>query len=411
MSRHAMTHRRSTTVSAVLALTALALLWVPTIAGADEAAVVLGEDGLGEDELDGVELDGVELGEGSLEVNEPVTGGILEFDEVTVTPPGEVPVADTSDEPVDIGQGPIVDDGDESGRPDADPEDLESLDETAPNESSDAICSDVLVRISPDRVQGDQRAVSITSQMIELGVEHWVAVAWQAAADTELTAVSIVSPTGVRTRTGNVTTGTAENVIELVFCGGRSSGADPAEGDVEAVPGSEDRVDAGGDASTGPEATDPVTAEAAEPASPSTPVGGGGGAVAAPSTPAPTTPDDTPSDEPIPSTVATGTVDDENAGDTEVLGLLEERDTSDETDETARPDTENDPGSPADDAAGDRDNAEALGMLADRTSGEDRGASSLPLTLLSLLVAALAAVGAWGLLRRRAAVARTTAQP
>lgn len=409
MSRHATTHHRSTTITAVLALTALALLWVPMIAGADEAAVVLGEDGLGEDGLDGVEL-----GEGSLEVNEPVTGGILEFDEVTVTPPGEVPVADTSDEPVDIGQGPIVDDGDESGRPDADPEDIESLDETATSESSDAICSDVLVRISPDRVQGDQRAVSITSQMIELGFEHWVAVAWQAAADTELTAVSIVSPTGVRTRTGNVTTGTAENVIELVFCGGRSSGADPAEGDVEAVPGSEDSVDPGGDASTGPETTEPVTAEAAEPASPSTPAGGGGGAVAALSTPTPTTPDDTPSDEPIPSTVATGTVDDENAGETEVLGLLDERDTSDETDETdetARPDTENDPGSPADDAAGDSDDAEALGMLADRTSGEDRGASGLPLTLLSLLVAALAAVGAWGLLRRRAALARTTTQP
>lgn len=389
MSRHATTRRRSTTAAAVLALTTLALLRVPTVAGADESAAALVEDG----------IDGVEIGEGSIEVDEPVIGGILEFDEVTATPPDQGPVAD-ADEPVDIGQGPIVDNDENEEQSDADPDGIEEQSETVPSEASDAICSEVLVRIAPDHVQGDHRAVAITSQMIELGVEHWVVVAWQAAAGTELTAVSIVGPTGVRTRTADLETGTAHNVVELVFCGIRSGSTVPDVGGV------------GGDASTGAQATDPVAAETPSPDAPSAPGGGDAVVVTSPRALASAATQGA-SNEPLTDdeTASTASIDDAEqalVGTAEVGGLLEERH---ETSDDGRLDTESDPGSSPVAEVAVSDDAEALGMLEDRTSRENRSGSGLPLMLLSLLVAALAAVGARTLLHRRAAAAQTATPP
>ena len=430
MSRPTATHRRATTRAAVLTLTALALLAAPATADADEPTAVVDHDG----------SDGVALGEGHLQVDQPVLGGILAFDQVTVTTTGGDTSVDTAtgdqptdpnveqtvDEPVDIGQGPVTDDTNHSDT--ESDSDAEVLDQTVTDPPSDAVCTDVLVRISPDRVQGDQRAVAITSQMIELGVERWAVVAWQTSPGTELTAVSIITSTGVETRTGNLTTGSADNVVELVFCGTRttSTDPDPDAADPQPAPQPDDTGDATDpvDADPTPDSDNPEVTDDATPTTPAPPTSGGEVEAAAPSTPAPATPapttpadDATANDEPTSNAQAAGTVGDEDAEvaldeDAEVLGLLEDRDDTDATDHSAQPDadtdTQADPEAPADQQTGADEDAEVLGLLEDRASNDDRSTSGLQLTLLSLLVAALAAAGTRLLLRRRAAQARTT---
>jgi hypothetical protein len=94
---------------------------------------------------------------------------------------------------------------------------------------------DPLVSFTVEGTTGDGRAVAITAQALEQGVEGWAMVAWEAAEGTELASLTIVSIDGsVETRTEDVHRGSAEDVRELRFCGAGSRTADhegPADHD------------------------------------------------------------------------------------------------------------------------------------------------------------------------------------
>lgn len=82
-------------------------------------------------------------------------------------------------------------------------------------------CTPVLVTHSPQGSTGEERAVAITAQAIDLEEgTGWVNVAWEAAAGVDLTAVSIFGTDGdVRTLTEPGPSGSAVDVDTLVFCG------------------------------------------------------------------------------------------------------------------------------------------------------------------------------------------------
>ena len=141
-----------------------------------------------------------------------------------------------------------------------------------------ALASDCDLQVShaPTGSQGDTAAVAITSQTLVAGVNGWERVGWQAAADTTITAVTLVRDEGTEHRTdGDLAEGMAEDVSELRFCA--------TAGDTEAPPANEAevvRVSATGEESapepaqkpaaepTGELADDPVAVEEPEPTAP-----------------------------------------------------------------------------------------------------------------------------------------------
>lgn len=89
-------------------------------------------------------------------------------------------------------------------------------------------CTPHLVTHSPDGSSGDERAVSITAQSLERGVEGWVNVGWEAAPGTLVTAVTITTTDGsTSTLTEEPSVGSASDVLELRFCG-TAEGSDAA---------------------------------------------------------------------------------------------------------------------------------------------------------------------------------------
>ena len=100
-----------------------------------------------------------------------------------------------------------------------------------------ALASDCDLQVShaPTGSQGDTAAVAITSQTLAAGVDGWERVGWQAAADTTITAVTLVREAGTEHRTdGDLAEGMAEDVSELRFCA--------TTGDTEAPPADEAEV-------------------------------------------------------------------------------------------------------------------------------------------------------------------------
>lgn len=97
---------------------------------------------------------------------------------------------------------------------------------TAAAADAAATCGDLLVVHGPGGSTGDTEAVTITSQVLERGTEGWASVGWQAAGDTELRAVMVVSDAGVAQLPGTsrVADGPAR---ELHFCGARTVMAAP----------------------------------------------------------------------------------------------------------------------------------------------------------------------------------------
>lgn len=90
-------------------------------------------------------------------------------------------------------------------------------------------CADLLVTHAPDGSTGDLDAVAITSQALERDQPGWSRVGWAASADTSVRVVQVVGADHTRTLEA-ADTGSAEEALELRFCGTRD-GADPSAAD------------------------------------------------------------------------------------------------------------------------------------------------------------------------------------
>lgn len=97
-------------------------------------------------------------------------------------------------------------------------------------QSTDSLCDDVLLQVSPTSISGDQDAVAITSQQFEADVPGWSQVSWEAAADTTLTGVIVRSEAESFTLTDGIATGTVEDALELTFCGSTAVATPDTEG-------------------------------------------------------------------------------------------------------------------------------------------------------------------------------------
>jgi hypothetical protein len=85
-------------------------------------------------------------------------------------------------------------------------------------------CKEPLTVVSWDGASdaGDQRAVAITSQQFDSGVDGWSSVSWEAAEDTTLTAVTALQIDGTASPLEPTPGGTATGVASLSFCGTRT---------------------------------------------------------------------------------------------------------------------------------------------------------------------------------------------
>ncbi len=126
--------------------------------------------------------------------------------------------------------------------------------------ATDTTTCDPLVTHAPTGSDGDVHAVAITSQALDADTPGWARVGWQAAPDTDLTEVVITRSDGTERLTeGDLSTGHAEEVLELAFCG-RVAEADDAH---RAEPVEKDGSGNGStkDAGTAEEAATPPTDE------------------------------------------------------------------------------------------------------------------------------------------------------
>ena len=117
------------------------------------------------------------------------------------------------------------------GLPAAVAEPADDADDAQPADDDEAdgdICDDVLVTFSPEATDGDDTAVSITSQVLNAGLPGWERVTWKAQDGTTLTAVTVRTDAGITTLTDDLATGTVEDALELTFCG-TSTTTEPTE--------------------------------------------------------------------------------------------------------------------------------------------------------------------------------------
>jgi hypothetical protein len=82
-----------------------------------------------------------------------------------------------------------------------------------------------LVTYTPTSTDGDARTVAITAQALERGVPGWTMVAWEAAAGTTVDAVHVTRSGGATETLPGAPTGSAEDVVELTFCGSSAPAA------------------------------------------------------------------------------------------------------------------------------------------------------------------------------------------
>jgi hypothetical protein len=113
------------------------------------------------------------------------------------------------------------------------------------------------VTFTPERTDGDDTAVAITSQAIDVEVTGWVQVSWEAAAGTELTAIEVLRPDGTRTTLETSDTGTVSDVLSLTFCGT----VDASSGASGSTAGSADATDGADEGSSEERSTDAAPTE------------------------------------------------------------------------------------------------------------------------------------------------------
>jgi len=80
-----------------------------------------------------------------------------------------------------------------------------------------AECDDLLAVATPEAVEGDEEAVAITAQALDLDVPGWSNVGWEPAAGTTLRAVFVTGTDGTVTEARDATSAT--EVASLTFCG------------------------------------------------------------------------------------------------------------------------------------------------------------------------------------------------
>lgn len=213
--------------------------------------------------------------------------------------------------------------------------------------ASDAGC-EPLVTHTPAGSQGDTRAVAITSQTLAAGVDGWERVGWQAAEHTTVAAVEVVREDGTEHRTdGDLATGSAEQVLELRFCGssaaasdgGAAEDRDRADTGHAGEQGDEQDVDTASEADaaadTGTDSSQATAGQAAAPPEPDH---------SATQAPADAGDDETDSDgQPSATTSGTGaddaaepaTGDDTGGGDAHATGTVEQKDAAPDTTDAA----------------------------------------------------------------------------
>ena len=181
------------------------------------------------------------------------------------------------------GPDPDADGPGDTSTEEAEPDDdgPDATDADRPDADRPETC-DPLVTHTPRGSTGDRDAVAITSQSLEQGRAGWAHVSWEAAAGTTVDEVHVVRDEETEHLTeGDLRTGTAEDVLELRFCG-RAAGDDGRSGSDEPDGPDDD-----------PSAEDPRTGggSSGESGSDGTGEGSGGdpapdGATATPETPA-----------------------------------------------------------------------------------------------------------------------------
>lgn len=94
--------------------------------------------------------------------------------------------------------------------------------------------------------EGDERAVAITAQVLAAGDPAWERVSWQAARGVTVALVTVEREHGPETLEGDdLGRGTAEDVLEIAFCGERERGTASGPDTDDTVPGDGPGDDAG----------------------------------------------------------------------------------------------------------------------------------------------------------------------
>lgn len=269
-----------------------------------------------------------------------------------------------AEEPVVIDEEPAP--GDEQDEPD-EPDDGDGL-QDAQVRTQPVVdpCTDVLLAVSPDRATGNEAAVAITAQAIDRDQDGWINVSWAAAAGTELTAVTLHRVDGTVTLlVDDLATGSAQDVLELTFCGTTTQ---PAPADPEPEPEPEPAPEPAPE----PEPETPVTGDGTSGSSGSGSSTGG-------------------SSEPVPDAPAS-----DGGEDAEDPAAAEEERADEAAQEpTVVSDTDGDTDGDAEEA----DDTEVLGVQLTR---ED-GGGGLDGSVFALILAGIAAAGAGGYLVARRA--------
>lgn len=314
-------------------------------------------------------------------------------DDVTSQPPGGPPAdegdtggggddtdgSDDSDEGGSDGTGDTGDDtndaGDTAGDDGTQDDTTISLPAPVREELLITACTPHLVTFTRDGIDGDDTAVALTSQAVDLAQPGWLHVTWEAAAGTELDAVELLHADGSRNVLPAAATGTVYDIVEVTFCGRAGDTADEPAGTLDANDAA--AQDTAGDADAGQAAATPRTQDADDGAG-DTPV------------PPPATASTPSGDTPIPAATTTASDDaSDDEAQVEVLGVqivAPERDAAPEAadDQVEQPD---------DEAA---TTLAAAPALADASSGSD---GMHPLLLAAAIAAVLA--GAVTVLRGR----------
>ena len=166
------------------------------------------------------------------------------------TPDPDVPAADAADADApdaealrapapDVADDVVSADASEAKAPDAEAPDAEALDaealdaEAATTAAVSSAACQVLTRLTPEAVDGDERAVTITSQTFDAGEPGWSAVQWEVDATVEATHLLIAHRDGSTVEAADPYRGFAADVLELTLCGRRAgtSGGDDTSGE------------------------------------------------------------------------------------------------------------------------------------------------------------------------------------
>lgn len=244
------------------------------------------------------------------------------------------------------------------------------------------ICDDVIFRVTPHDMEGDDTAVALTSQQLDADFGGWVHVSWQVNEGTELTGITLRTEAGTTTLVSDLEAGTVEDVLELYFCG---TSANAPGSDGEEAPAEEPAEEPEEPAEEPVEEPEPI--EEPEPVEEPTDDGGSAGSSSSSGNQTGGSSDSTePADDTTTST--SDATSEEDAGDDEAEVASEpetEADVDDASEDAPEPTTDDDSAEAAE------DDTEVLGVM--MTRDDEAGVSWLPGVIALVLLLLLGAGG------------------